>query len=156
MAFKARVKKQYGKGNNSGSGEGGQGPRRQHRKGGRVNRFEPLNTKELMASPMTFAYFQEVDCFDFCERVQQVQSHLELTRHFILNLHDHQVNLAGVNFELSTNTISLATGIPSMGEKWFKQENLDLRYYQYFLKPRYQADCKSIFLFHIYWRDMRP
>ena len=43
--------------NNSGSCEGGQGPIRQQKKGGRVNRFEPLNTKELMDSPMTVAYF---------------------------------------------------------------------------------------------------
>ena len=69
---------------NSGSGEGGQGHRRQQKKGGRVNTFEPLNTKELMASPMTVAYFQEVGCFDFCERVQQVQSHPGLTRYLSL------------------------------------------------------------------------
>ena len=104
---------------NSGSGEGSQGPSRQEKNGGRVNIFEPLNTKELMASPMRVSYFQEMGCFEFCERVQQVQSHPELTRNFILNLHDHQVNLAGVNFEMTTNTIVIATGIPCLGEKWF-------------------------------------
>lgn len=78
--------------------------------------FEPLNTKELIATPTTIAYFQEVHCFDFCEKVQRVQSHPELTTLFILNLHDHKVNLVGVNLELS-NTISMATGIPCMGEK---------------------------------------
>ena len=55
---------------NSDSGEGGQGPRRHQRKGGRINRFEPLNVAELMASPMTVSYFQNVGCFEFCERVQ--------------------------------------------------------------------------------------
>ena len=124
----------------SDSGKGGQRPRGQKRKGGTVNIFEPLNTKELTTSPTIVAYFQEVGCFDFCERVQRVQSHPELTKIFILNLHDHQVHLAGVNFELSTNTISMATGIPCMGEKWFKQVNLDLSHYQPFLRPRYQAD----------------
>ena len=34
-----------------------------------------------------------------------------------------------------------------MGEKWFKQVSLDLSHYQPFLKPRYQADCKTIFPF---------
>ena len=34
-----------------------------------------------------------------------------------------------------------------MGEKWFKQVSLDLSHYHPFLKPRYQADCKTIFPF---------
>ena len=34
-----------------------------------------------------------------------------------------------------------------MGEKWFKHVSLDLNHYQPFLKPRYQADCKTIFPF---------
>ena len=111
------------------SGEGGQRPREQQRKGGRANRFEPINTKELTTSPTTVAYFQEVGCLDFCEKVQRVKSHPKLTRIFILNLHDQQVHLAGVNFELSTHTISMATRIPCMGEKWFKQVSLDLSHY---------------------------
>ena len=41
----------------------------------------------------------------------------------------------------------MATGIPSMGEKWFRQANLDLSHYQPFLKTRYQDDCNSIFPF---------
>ena len=85
----------------SDNGEGGQRPRGQQRKGGRENIFELLNTKELTASPTTVSYFQEVGCFDFCEKVRRVQSHPELTKLFVLNLHDHQVHLAGVNFELS-------------------------------------------------------
>ena len=96
---------------------------------------------------MTVSYFQNVGCFDFCESVQQVQSHPELTKIFILNLHDHQVNLAGVKFELSSNIISMATVIPIVGEKWFKQANLHLSHYEPFLKPRYKSDYKSIFLF---------
>ena len=77
----------------SDSGKGDQRPRGQQRRGGRVNRFEPLNTKEFTASPTTVSYFKEVGCFDFYERVQRVQSHPELTIIFILNLHDHQVHL---------------------------------------------------------------
>ena len=46
-----------------------------------------------------------------------------------------------------SNSISATTGIPNVGEKWFKKVNLDLRYYERYLKPRYKNDKKSIFPF---------
>ena len=102
---------------------------------------------ELNSSPMIITCFQDVGCFQFCEKVQQVQSHPELTRLFILNLHDKQSNFVGVKFELSSNAIAHATGILNVGEKWFKRENSDISCYEPFLKPRYKEGCKSIFPF---------
>ena len=95
-----------------------------------------------MASPLTVSCFKHVGCFEFCERVQQIQYHSELTRLFIKNLHDRQVTLAGVTFTMSTNVISVATRIPNVREKWFKEGNLDLSYYEPYLKPRYKDDKK--------------
>ena len=66
-------------------------PRRHDHKGGKINRFEHLNTREFMASPLTIYCFKHVGFFEFCERVQQVQNHPELTGIFITNLHDKQV-----------------------------------------------------------------
>ena len=100
-----------------------------------------------MASPLTVSYFKHVGCFEFCEKVQQVQNHPELIRPFINNLHEKQVNLAGVTFEMYTNAIADSTGISSVGEKWFKQENLDMCYFEPYLKPRYKDNHKSIFNF---------
>ena len=102
------------------SGVEAQMPRRHDHKGGKINRFETINTRELMVSPLTVSCFKHVGCFEFCERVQQVQNHSELTRIFIINFHDKQVNLSSVIFEISTNSIVDAIGIPSVGEKWFK------------------------------------
>ena len=104
----------------SGSGEEGQVPRRHQHKGGRINRFESLNKMELNSSPLTVSCFQNVGCYEFCEKVQQVKNYPELTRLFILNLHEKQVNLEWVKFELSSDAIAISTGIPSVGEKWFK------------------------------------
>ena len=53
--------------------------------------------------------------------MQQVQNHPKLTIPFIIKLHDKQVNIVGVTFELSTNAITTATRISSVGEKWFKK-----------------------------------
>jgi hypothetical protein len=111
---------------------------RKSNKGGRILRFEPRNTNELMASPMTVTYFKHLGCFEFCEKVQKVQYHPMLSRLFITNLHDNQVTLAGVTFTVSPAIISAATGIPNVGEKWFKQGDLEEHYYEPYIKPRYK------------------
>ena len=80
------------------SSDEGQRPTKPNHKGGRVNRFEPLVTIQITSSPMILACFQDVGCYQFCEKIKQVQSHSNLTRLFILSLQNHQVNLAGVNF----------------------------------------------------------
>ena len=107
------------------SGVEAQMPRRHDHKGGKINIFEPLNTRELMTSPLTVSCFKHVGFYKFYEKVQQVQNHPKLTRLFIINLHEKKVNLVGVTFKLSTDAIANATWIPSVGEKWFKQDNLD-------------------------------
>ena len=99
-----------------------------------------------MDSPLTMSCFKHVGCFEFCEKLQQIQYHPMLTRLFITNIHDRQVTLAGVTFTMSTNAIAAATGIPNVGEKWFKQGNLDQSYYEH-LKPRYKDDKKTVFPF---------
>ena len=105
--------------NNTSSDEGQWTIKPKH-KGGRTNRFEPLHTMQITSSPMILTCFQDVGCYQFCEKVKQVQSHLVLTRLFVLSIQNHQVDLAGVQFELSSKSISKATGIPDIGERWFK------------------------------------
>ena len=115
------------------SGETNQRSKEQQRNGGKENMFEPINTKELTTSPTIVSYFQEVGCYEFCDKVQKVQSHPQLTKIFVLNLNDHKVHLAGVNFDLiTTSEISMTTRIPCMGDKWFKQVYLDLSHYHPF------------------------
>ena len=52
--------------------------------------------------------------------IARTQHHHELAHLFVLNLHNGRVNLAGVNFTLSPETIFEATGIPNIGEEWNK------------------------------------
>ena len=42
------------------SSETNQRPKGQQRKGGKPNRFEPISTEELVASPTIFSCFQEL------------------------------------------------------------------------------------------------
>ena len=76
-----------------------------------------------------------------------MKSHPELTRLLILNLHNKHSSLAGVDFEISAGAISEATGIPSVGEKWFKKGKSDKYFFEPFLKTRYRGGSKTIFPF---------
>ena len=76
-------------------------PMRPQHKGWKVRRFEPQSIVDITSSPMILKCFQNVGCFQFCEKVKQIQNHPELTRLFVLNLHNKQVSLVGVDFELS-------------------------------------------------------
>ena len=145
------MKDRIPRGGSTKSGERNQRPKEQQRKGGKSNRFEPINIKELTASPTIVSYFQEVGCYEFYDKVQRIHSHPQLTKLFVFNLHEHHVHLVGVNFELTTNAISVATGIPFMGDKWFKQVYLDLSHYQVA-----KLIAKPFSPFLICWIDMLP
>jgi len=73
---------------NKGQSEEERQERRLSKKGGRINRHEPTNIKELMASPITVTSFKHMGCFEFCEKVERIQHHHVLTKLFITNLHD--------------------------------------------------------------------
>ena len=83
--------------------------RRPH-KGGKIIRIEKTNLREIDASTLAIFFFRYVGCYDFCEKVERVQHHLELTRLFILNLHDNRVTLAGVSFRISTSSLLMLQG----------------------------------------------
>ena len=110
--------------------------RRSH-KSGRHVREEPTSLAELQACLFAMDFFQRQSCFHYCEMIVQTQHHHELAHLFFLHLHNGHVNLAGVDFTLSSETISEATGIPNIGEEWNKRQQLDRAYYESYIKPGY-------------------
>lgn len=76
-----------------------------------------------------------------------MKSNPELTRLLILNLKNKHVDLAGVNFEISARSISEATGILSVGEKWFKNGKLEMDLFDPFIKRRYREGNIIVFPF---------
>ena len=111
-------------------------PRRSH-KSGRHVREEPTSLSQLQACPLAMDCFQRQSCFHYCEMIAQTQHHHELARLFVLHLQNGRVNLAGVDFTLSSETISEVTGIPNIGEEWNKRQQLDKVYYEPDIKPGY-------------------
>jgi len=95
-------------------------PRRPH-KGGKHNREEPTSLAKLLACPLAVTCFQCESCYQFCEMVERFKYHLELARLFVLHLHNGQVTLAGATWTLTPKTIAQETGIPNVGEQWYKR-----------------------------------
>ena len=108
-------------------------PRRPH-KSGRHVREELTTLTELQACPLAVSCFQFQSCYEFCEKVANVQFHHELARLFVLHLHSAQVTLAGVTFTLTPDSISLATGMPHIGEPWNKRQKVDRHHYRPYVK----------------------
>ena len=68
--------------------------RRPHRggKSGHHKREEPTSLTDLQACPIAVTCFRYLSCYEFCERISQIQHHRELARLFVLHLHDGHVN----------------------------------------------------------------
>ena len=122
--------------NDTSSGE--QAPRRHHRSGKHV-RDEPNTLTELQACPLAMSSFQQLACFEFCQRVSNVRVHHELAHIFALHLHGGQSILAGVTFTLTPEAISVAIGIPNVGEQWHKKKKVERHHYEPYIK----ASCLS-------------
>ena len=78
--------------------------------------------------------FQHLACYEFSQRVENVRVHHELAHIFSLHLQGGQSVLAGVTFTLTHETISMAIGIPNIGEKWHKKKKVERHHYEPYIK----------------------
>ena len=57
------------------------------------------------------------------------------------------MNLAGVSFTLTPETIAAATDIPNVGEQWNKGQLVDKEHYELYIKAGYQKQISRVFPF---------
>jgi len=88
---------------------------------GKHVREEPITLIELHDCPLAMQCFEHQSCYEFCQKVAEVQFHQELACLFVLHFHGDQDILVGVTFTLTPETVSLAIGIPNIGELWHKK-----------------------------------
>ncbi len=79
--------------------------------------------------------------------VERVKYHHELSRLFVFHLHNGQVNLAGVSFTLTPETITAATSISNVGEQWNKGQLVGKEHYEPYVKASYQNQISRVFPF---------
>jgi len=111
---------------------------------------------QLQACPLAMDCFQRQSCFQYCEMIARTQHHHELARLFVLHLHNGHVNLAKVNFTMTPETISEATGIPNIGEEWNKRQQLDRAYYEPYIRPGYLRQLSRVFPFRFLKEEYAP
>lgn len=63
------------------------------------------------------------------------------------HLDNNEVNHAVVTFTLSPTVILEAIGIPNVGEKWNKGQDIDIEYYEPYIKAKYHNRLKRVFPF---------
>ena len=129
---------------------------RRPRKGDKHVREEPTSLTALQACPLAMTCFQQQSCFQYCERIAQIQHHQELARLFVLHFHNGQVTPAGVNFTLTPETISQVTGIPNVGEEWNKRQKLDRVHYEPYIRPSYVRQLSRVFPFRFLKESYAP
>ena len=122
-------------------------PPRQDNRSGLHKIYEPISTEEVNAHPSILFNFHEVGCLDFCQKVQEVKNFSPLTHLCALRFQSKDFQIADLDFNFSSRSVSKATKIPYHGEKWFKQTHLDLDDYKPFIKPEHRDTCTAIFPF---------
>ena len=60
--------------------------------------------------------------------------------------------MVGVTFTLTPETISLATGIPNVGEQWHKKQKIDRQHYEPYIKASFLRQLTRVFPFR-YLKD---
>jgi hypothetical protein len=62
---------------------------------------------------------------------------MQVTKEFSLKFNGVDAKTCYIQFQVTEESISATTEIPSKGEKWFKAIPLDLIFYHDFLKPEH-------------------
>jgi hypothetical protein len=76
--------------------------------------------------------FEQVRCMAFCRKIQGFN--MKLAEQFTLRFDGSHMVIAGVSFQVTEETLSAVTEIPSHGERWFKGMPLDMQCYEDFIK----------------------
>ena len=79
---------------------------------------------------------------NFCHKIQGFNQ--QVTKDFALHFDGIKTKVGDLEFAVTPQTISTATGIPCTGMKWFKGMKFDLTYCSSFLKPEFkEVDIKN-------------
>jgi hypothetical protein len=84
--------------------------KRKNARSGKVVRFEPQDLKLINADLTIRVSFEQDGCICFCEKIQGYN--VQLTKQFSLNFTGVSATIAGITFQVTEETISVATEIP--------------------------------------------
>jgi len=94
------------------------------KRSGQVLRFEPQNLDLFEGNPNFIDSFRQVGCYRFCEKMQGY--HKQMSMDFALNFDGIKTKVGPLEVAVNPDSISAATEIPRVGEKWFKVQRFKL------------------------------
>jgi hypothetical protein len=89
--------------------------KRKNARSGKVVRFEPQDLTLVNADPTIRVSFEQDRCIRFCENIQGYNA--QLTKQFSLTFTGVSTTIDGITFQVSEETISVATRDPYAGRK---------------------------------------
>jgi hypothetical protein len=110
-------------------------------KGGKIVQTKPMDMHLFDTEPMAREMFQRVECLSFYQNMQRC--HSEVAKQFALNFYGKKTRVGELEFEVTEDSISVATGIPISGENLFKAMVLSSPFIKDLFKPKYQANDLS-------------
>lgn len=93
-------------------------------KGGEVIWFALNDMFLLKSNPGFEEIFRRVGCLKLCQKIDG--HHINVSYRFSLNYDGNVSKVGDLMIPIAETNISLATGIPVEGEKWFRGTSLDL------------------------------
>jgi hypothetical protein len=115
--------------------------KKKYHKGGTVVRTGPSDMHLFDAEPMVREVFRRVGCLYFYRNMQR--GHPEVARKFAFHFYGLKTKVGYLEFEVFEASNVAATGIPIIGERWFKSMTLNVSFSKDLLKPEYQTDNLS-------------
>ena len=94
------------------------------RRGGEISCFDPSSMTLLKSRPKYKEIFRKVGCLRFCQKLGG--HHVDVSYRFSLGYDWKSSKIGNLVIPATAKDISLVTGIPEEGEKWFKSTFLDL------------------------------
>ena len=97
-----------------------------------VVRVEPCEMKLLDSNPRLLAKVEAIRWIPFISKFSD--SNPEVTRVFAVSLADSRVKVGDLQFRVDERSVALATGLPLIGERWFKYKQMDITEWRQLLK----------------------
>ena len=99
--------------------------------GGFICRLEPNNTDWIMKFPKFAKIMKKAGRFNFYEKLQGY--HSQVTMLFIKKYRDERVQLQSLTVRVNEDSIAEAIDIPAQGGKWFKQQDFQGDFSEFFM-----------------------
>ena len=116
---------------------------------GHLLRTEQSNVKWMQKFPSTLERVKEIAWYDMFEKI--VEHHIRVTKAFCQSFDGSRVQVGGLNFTVTEESILHAIDVLPEGERWYKRKTINEDYSQYMLhahkNPDWSQGIQRSFLF---------